>query len=154
MTAHLSALRRLALFSPSGVVVKAASLRRAARRLGALGFEVELDEAALAKHQRFAGDDLTRLAAIHRVADAAPAVAMASRGGYGVGRLLDTIDWKRVARSIERGTRWIGHSDFTAFQLGVLAHAGGVTCPARWPAPTLVANPASTASRRSRWWTK
>lgn len=121
----------LTLFSPSGVVAKAAPLRLAARRLTGLGFEVAIDEAALARHQRFAGDDGTRLAALHRVADAAPSVAMATRGGYGLTRLLDRIDWKRIARSVERGTRWVGHSDFTALQLGLLAHAKGVT----WAGP-------------------
>jgi len=70
----------LALYSPSGLLTRAAPLRRASRRLGALGFEVEIDSAALAKHQRFAGDDATRLAAIHRVATRAPAIAMATRG--------------------------------------------------------------------------
>jgi len=121
----------LTLYSPSGVVAKAASLRLAAKRLGGLGFEVSLDEAALARHQRFAGDDDTRLAALHRVADAAPSVAMATRGGYGLTRLLDRIDWKRIARSVERGTRWVGHSDVTVLQLGLLAHAKGVT----WAGP-------------------
>src|SRR3546814_14014091 len=51
----------LCLFSPSGVVVPASTLRRAERRLGALGFEVSRDEAVLAREQRFAGDDATRL---------------------------------------------------------------------------------------------
>ena len=121
----------LQLYSPSGVVAKAAPLRLAAKRLSGLGFEVHVDSAALLKHQRFAGDDATRLAALHRVAAAAPAIAMATRGGYGVTRLLDGIDWKLIAASIERGTRWVGHSDFTALQLGLLAHAKGVT----WAGP-------------------
>jgi muramoyltetrapeptide carboxypeptidase len=125
---------QLHLFSPSGVVAKAATLRLATRRLTALGFAVTLDEAALLRHERFAGDDAQRLAGIHRTARAAPAVAMATRGGYGMTRLLDGIDWKLVARSIERGTRWVGHSDFTAFQLAALAHgslptwAGPMAC--------------------------
>ena len=106
----------LTLFSPSGVVARAPALRLAARRLSALGFEVHLDEAALARHQRLAGDDDMRLAALHRVAAAAPSIAMPSRGGYGLSRLL--------ARSVERGTRWVGHSDFTALQLGLWAHTG------------------------------
>ncbi len=114
----------LTLFSPSGVVAQAAVLRRAAKRLGAMGFAVRIDEAALAKHQRFAGDDDTRLAALHRVADEAPPIAMATRGGYGLSRLLDRIDWKKLARSVERGTRWVGHSDFTVLQLALLAHRG------------------------------
>ena len=114
----------LTLYTPAGVVARAAPLRRAAKRLGALGFDVAIDETALAKHQRFGGDDDARLAALHRVAHAAPSIAMATRGGYGLTRLLDAIDWKLVARSVERGTRWVGHSDVTALQLGMLAHTG------------------------------
>lgn len=126
----------LQLFSPSGAVPRADTLRRAERRLRGLGFEVACDEAALARAQRFAGDDATRLAALHRVADAAPAVAMATRGGYGLTRLLDTIDWKRVARSAERGTRWVGHSDLTALQLGLLAATGAPS----WAGPMALAD--------------
>jgi muramoyltetrapeptide carboxypeptidase len=114
----------LHLFSPSGVVARAPALRLAARRLDALGFEVSVDAAALARHQRFAGDDETRLSALHRVAQAAPSVAMATRGGYGLSRLLDRIDWPLLAAAVGRGTRWVGHSDFTALQLGLLAHTG------------------------------
>jgi muramoyltetrapeptide carboxypeptidase len=121
----------LTLFTPSGVVAAAKPLRLAARRLAALGFEVGLDDAALARHQRFGGDDDTRLAALHRVARQAPSIAMATRGGYGLTRLLDRIDWKAIAASVERGTRWVGHSDFTALQLGLLAHARGTT----WAGP-------------------
>ena len=121
----------LHLYTPAGIVAQAAPLRLAARRLAALGFDVHVDADALRKHQRFGGDDATRLAAIHRVASAAPGIAMATRGGYGLTRLLDGIDWKLIATSIERGTRWVGHSDFTAVQLGLLAHAKGVT----WAGP-------------------
>ena len=121
----------LHLYTPAGIVAQAAPLRLAARRLAALGFDVHVDADALRKHQRFGGDDSTRLAAIHRVASAAPGIAMATRGGYGLTRLLDGIDWKLIATSIERGTRWVGHSDFTAVQLGLLAHAKGVT----WAGP-------------------
>lgn len=112
------------LFSPAGVVPQAASLRLARRRLQALGFEVTLDDSALARHQRFGGDDATRLAALHRVAAEAPSIAMATRGGYGLTRLLDQIDWKRLAKSVAKGTRWVGYSDMTALQLGLLRHTG------------------------------
>ena len=121
----------LNLFTPAGVLTTAAPLRLAAKRLKAFGFEVQIDASALAKQQRFAGDDQTRLAALHRVADQAPGIALATRGGYGMSRLLDHIDWKRIARSVERGTRWVGHSDVTALQLGLLAHAEGIT----WAGP-------------------
>ncbi len=115
----------LTLYTPAGVLAKATPLRRAAKRLAALGFEVRTDEAALARHQRFAGDDDTRLATLHRIAAEAPDIALATRGGYGLTRLLDRIDWAAIARSVERGTRWVGHSDLTALQLGLLAHARG-----------------------------
>jgi muramoyltetrapeptide carboxypeptidase len=114
----------MTLFTPSGVLAQAAPLRLAARRLSALGFEVAIDEAALARHQRFGGDDQTRLAALHRVARQAPSVALATRGGYGLTRLLDRIDWKLLAQSVEQGTRWVGYSDMTALQLALLAHTG------------------------------
>jgi muramoyltetrapeptide carboxypeptidase len=115
----------LVLFSPAGVLRSAVPLRRAAKRLGRLGFDVDVDPDATARAQRFAGDDETRLAAIHRVAAARPGIAMASRGGYGLTRLLDRLDWKRIARSVDAGTRWVGMSDMTSLQLGLLAHAGG-----------------------------
>jgi len=114
----------LTLFTPASVVPRAASLRLAASRLRALGFEVRLDDSVLARQQRFAGSDETRLAALHRVAAQAPSVAMATRGGYGLTRLLDGVRWKQLARSVEQGTRWVGYSDMTVLQLGLLAHTG------------------------------
>lgn len=125
----------LVLLSPAGVVAQPAAVRRAAKRLAAHGFSVQIDLDALARHQRFAGDDDTRLAALHRVARAAPSVAMATRGGYGMTRLLDRVDWKLLAKSVERGTRWVGQSDVTALQLGLLAHARKGTRPITWAGP-------------------
>jgi muramoyltetrapeptide carboxypeptidase len=125
------ASRGLLLFSPAGALRSVVPLQRAAKRLAALGFEVAIDPAATLKAQRFAGDDEARLAALDRVAAARPSVALATRGGYGLSRLLDRIDWKRIARSVESGTRWVGMSDMTSLQLGLLAHAGGIT----WAGP-------------------
>ena len=121
----------LTLFTPSGAVPRAAPLRLALRRLSELGFDARLDETALAREQRFGGSDEARLAALRRVADEAPSVAMATRGGYGLMRLLDRLPWKRLARSVERGTRWVGYSDMTALQIGLLAHTGA----ASWAGP-------------------
>lgn len=121
----------LTLFTPAGALAQAAPLKRAAKRLAALGFEVEIDADALARQQRFAGDDTTRLAVLHRVAAAAPSIALATRGGYGMTRLLDRIDWKLLAKSVEQGTRWVGYSDLTALHLGLLAHGKSVS----WAGP-------------------
>ncbi len=133
---------RLVLFSPAGVLRSAAPLRRAARRLGALGFDVDVDADAATRLQRFAGDDATRLAAIHRVARTSPSVALATRGGYGLTRLLDAIDWQAIAKSVDAGTRWVGHSDMTSLQLGLLAHARGVT----WAGPLAAGDFGRTAA--------
>ncbi len=124
----------LTLFSPASAVPDGRTLTLAARRLAGLGFTVTLDEAARARRQRFAGDDASRLEALHRVAAAAPSVAMATRGGYGLTRLLDGIRWKTLARSVEQGTRWVGHSDLTALQLALLAHTGARS----WAGPMAV----------------
>jgi muramoyltetrapeptide carboxypeptidase len=117
----------LVLFTPAGVLKTSAPLTLAARRLKTLGFDVQIDEAARARHQRFAGDDDTRLAALHRIAAQAPSIALATRGGYGLTRLLPRIDWKLIAQSVARGTRWVGYSDLTALQMGLLVHAKAAT---------------------------
>ena len=121
------------LFSPSGAVRDKAAFKRGVKRLQTLGHQVEVDESALASHLRFAGDDDTRLAAIHRAAASGADVAMISRGGYGLTRLLGRIRYKAVAKAIDKGTRFVGMSDFTAFQCAVLAQTGRTT----WAGPSL-----------------
>jgi muramoyltetrapeptide carboxypeptidase len=112
-------------FAPSGVVVDEAAVDRAARRLLALGHRVVEDEGSRARHQRFAGDDDARLAAIRRMAARDDVdVAVAIRGGYGLTRLLPRLDFDSLARWPRR---WMGHSDFGVFQLAALASAGLVT---------------------------
>lgn len=125
--------KHIYIYSPSGAVRDKAAFRRGVARLKSLGHEVEIDEAALASHQRFAGDDQTRLAAIHRAAASGADVALISRGGYGLTRILPGIDYKKIAKSIEKGTLYVGISDFTAFQNAVLARTGAVT----WAGPGL-----------------
>lgn len=122
---------KMVLLSPAGVLTQPAALTRATRRLKGMGFDVSVDPDARARYQRFAGDDATRLGALHRVARAAPSIALATRGGYGLTRLLDRIDWKLLGRSIDAGTRWVGQSDLTALQCGLLARGGHVT----WAGP-------------------
>ena len=121
------------VFSPSSAVRDKAAFRRGVKRLQALGHEVEVDEAALGVQMRFAGDDATRLAAIHRAAASGADVALISRGGYGLTRILPGIAYKKVAKAIEGGTRFVGLSDFTAFQLALLARTGAIS----WAGPAL-----------------
>ncbi|MFO1182133.1 LD-carboxypeptidase [Ottowia sp.] len=122
------------VYSPAGAVRDRAAFRRGIKQLQALGHEVEIDLDALSSWQRFAGDDATRLAAIGRAAASRADVTLISRGGYGLTRLLPHMPWRDLARSVERGTRWVGFSDFTVLQLGLLARTPGAVT---WAGPAL-----------------
>jgi muramoyltetrapeptide carboxypeptidase len=124
------------LFSPSGAVREKAAFRRALSRLRALGHEVEVDIGALSSLQRFAGDDASRVAAIHRAAASGADWAMATRGGYGLTRILDRIEFKRLARAVASGTQFLGHSDVNALQWALLEKTGAPS----WAGPMAVAD--------------
>lgn len=121
------------IYSPSSAVRDKAAFRRGVKRLQQLGHEVEIDEAALASHMRFAGDDATRLAAIGRAAASGADVALISRGGYGLTRILPDLPYKALAKAVDKGTRLVGLSDFTALQNALLARTGAIT----WAGPAL-----------------
>ncbi|MBL8388603.1 MAG: LD-carboxypeptidase [Hydrogenophaga sp.] len=121
------------IYSPSSAVRDKAAFRRGVKRLQQLGHEVEVDEAALASHMRFAGDDATRLAAIGRAAASGADIALISRGGYGLTRILPELPYKQLAKAVEKGTHFVGLSDFTALQSALLAKTGAVT----WAGPAL-----------------
>ena len=125
--------KHIYIYSPSGAVRDKVAFKRGVMRLQSLGHEVEVDPDALTSYQRFAGDDQTRLDAIHRAAASGADVALVSRGGYGLTRILPGIRYKAIAKAIERGTQFVGISDFTAFQLAVLAKTGCQT----WAGPSL-----------------
>jgi len=125
--------KHIYIYSPSGAVRDKAAFKRGISRLKTLGHEVEVDPDALTSHQRFAGDDATRVAAIHRAAASGADVALISRGGYGLTRILGSIRYKVLAKAIERGTQFVGLSDFTSLQLALLAKTGSVT----WAGPAL-----------------
>ncbi|MFY8054310.1 MAG: LD-carboxypeptidase, partial [Limnohabitans sp.] len=121
------------IYSPSGAVRDKAAFKRGVARLKKLGHEVELDANALSRQTRFAGDDATRLSAIQRAAASGADVAMISRGGYGLTRILPDLPYKALAKAIDKGTQFVGLSDFTAFQNALLAKTGAVT----WAGPAL-----------------
>lgn len=121
------------IFSPSSAVRDKASFRRGLRRLQAQGHQVEVDEAALASHMRFAGDDAMRIAAITRAAASGANVALISRGGYGLTRILPALPYPQIAKAIDGGLQFVGLSDFTAFNLAVYAKTGRIS----WQGPAL-----------------
>lgn len=121
------------LFSPSGQILEPKRLELASQRLNQLGFAVDIDPDALAVHERFAGTDAQRLAAVQRALQQPRPIVMATRGGYGLSRILGQIDWRAVADS---GKRFVGMSDFTAFNLALLAQTGAIS----YTGPTAIAD--------------
>ena len=124
------------VYSPSSAVRDKAAFRRGVARLKALGHEVEVDAAALSAHQRFAGDDETRLAAITRASASGADIAIISRGGYGLTRLLPQLPYKAIAKAVAQGTQFVGFSDFSAFQAALYARHSAPT----WSGPDVVAD--------------
>lgn len=116
------------LLSPAGAITQPERLDRARQHLKGLGFQTILDRTALASHSRFAGTDAQRLAAFQRALRHSADIVMATRGGYGTARLLPQLNFRELADS---GKRFVGHSDFTAFQLALLATTGTVS----WAGP-------------------
>ncbi len=115
---------RIEVIAPSGAHLSLDAFDAAVAALRARGHSVRCDVPREA-WQRFSDTDDARLGQIHRAARSTDIDAvMIARGGYGLSRLLDRIDWALVAASATRGVRWIGYSDFTAFQLALLARTG------------------------------
>ena len=129
------------LFSPSGAIRDKVGFKRGVKRLEAQGHQVEIDPDALNSHLRFAGDDATRLSAVQRACDSGADVAMVTRGGYGLTRLLPDLPYKAIGKAIDKGTQFVGLSDFTAFQLAVFAKTARIT----WQGPSLMDDFASEA---------
>lgn len=126
-------MAQIYIYSPSGAVRDKRAFQRGLRTLKSMGHTPVIDPGALASSTRFAGPDEERLAAIGRVAASGAQASLITRGGYGLTRLLPKLPYKAIRRSIDRGMAWVGFSDFTAFQLAVLAQTGGVT----WAGPAL-----------------
>jgi muramoyltetrapeptide carboxypeptidase len=112
----------VAIVAPSGYAPDEGAVERGIARLENLGCRVRNFYEPSAKYQRFGGADAARVAQLHAAAaDPEVDIVIALRGGYGMSRLLDRIDYAALAAS---GKVFVGHSDFTALQMGLLAQAG------------------------------
>ncbi|MCC7326876.1 MAG: LD-carboxypeptidase [Burkholderiales bacterium] len=121
----MTRLQGAGLYAPSGFALDPAAVDRAVARLHAHCGQVIVDPTCRTRWQRFAATDDERLAAVQRMAnDPRVDLAITLRGGYGWTRLLPRLDFTALAGS---GKRWMGYSDFTAFQLAALARVGMTT---------------------------
>ena len=114
--------RTIGLVAPSAYLPDPAVIDRAARFFAQQGWRVVAGESVFAREQRFAGPDELRLAELQRFAtDPSIDLVLSARGGYGLSRLLDRIDYAAIRA---RKGALVGYSDFTAFNLAFLAHGG------------------------------
>ena len=110
------------LIAPSGYAPDVAAIPRAIAYLEQRGCRVTCHFSVDRKHERFGGTEADRVQHLHdAVSDPAVELVIALRGGYGLSRILPLIDWRLVAES---GKLLVGHSDFTALQMGLLAQTG------------------------------
>jgi len=112
------------IMSPSSAVADAKVLMRGVKRLEKWDLRLHLTAQCLLVNSASRGTDAQRLAAFGRAVKQKLPIVMASRGGYGVTRLLPHLDWASLADSEKR---FVGQSDFTAFNLAFLAKTGRIS---------------------------
>lgn len=121
-------MKQIHLIAPSGASLDPDSPLAGIEWLKQQGLEVLNTDCVKRVEQRFAGSDEERLAELNQLAHLPPEIAVvAMRGGYGLHRLLPNIEWEAIAKAIKNGLQICGHSDFTVFELGLLAKTGAVT---------------------------
>lgn len=122
--------RTIHLIAPSGYCHNQPAAALGVQRLEAAGHQVMNQSAIGRRFQRFAGSDAERLQDINALARLSPLpdIILAVRGGYGVTRLLEQIDYSGLKQQLAgRPTALCGHSDLTALQLALLATTGLIT---------------------------
>jgi muramoyltetrapeptide carboxypeptidase len=116
---------RVALVAPAGPLLERDDLVRAEALCRALGYEPRLGSNTAERYGYFAGTDEQRLADLNgALRDPDVAAVWCLRGGYGMTRILDRVDFDALAR---RPRALIGYSDITAVLNAALHHAGVVT---------------------------
>jgi muramoyltetrapeptide carboxypeptidase len=112
----------IAIIAPSGYASQPDAVERGIATLRAQGCRVRNFTDSSRKFQRFGAADDERIAQLYAaVNDPDVEIVLALRGGYGLSRLLPSLDFPMLAAS---GKLFVGHSDFTALQMGLLSHGG------------------------------
>lgn len=115
----------IAIVSPSGYAQDPQAVERAIGYLRSRGCRVKCYYDPADIYQRFAASDENRAAQLHAAAtDPDVDIVLALRGGYGLSRLLPLLNYESLASS---GKRFVGHSDFTALHLALLAQTKSVS---------------------------
>lgn len=123
--ARLRSGSRVALVAPAGPLLERDDITRAEELCRALGYVPVVGPHAGRRDGYFAGTDDERLADLNAaLADPSVDAVWCLRGGYGVTRLLDRVDFAALARAPKAV---IGFSDITALLAAVTRLTGLVT---------------------------
>lgn len=113
---------RVALVAPAGPLLEQDDIARAEALCRALDYDPVLGAHARGHFGYFSGTDEERLADLNAaLQDPAIDAVWCIRGGYGVTRILDGIDFEALVR---RPRPVVGYSDITALLAGVVRRAG------------------------------
>jgi muramoyltetrapeptide carboxypeptidase len=116
---------RVALIAPAGPLLERDDLTRAEALCSALGYEPVLGRNTHHHHGYLAGTDDERLSDLNQaLQDPTLDAVWCIRGGYGVTRLLDRVDYRAMVRQPKA---LIGFSDITALLNAISCVAGVVT---------------------------
>lgn len=121
-------MKSIHLIAPSGASLDPKSPLAGIEWLKKQGIAIQNAECTQRVQERFAGSDQERFNELNELTKLnSKTLAMAMRGGYGIHRLLPNIDWQGITKAIQNGLQICGHSDFTAFHLGLLAKTGAIS---------------------------
>jgi len=120
----------VAIISPSGIVERDV-VYRAADKLSQYGLNVIIGENAFRQHDCFAGTDSERIHDLQKAtSDEAVKAVFCSRGGYGVSRIIDKVDFT----PLKTNPKWyVGFSDITVLHLWLIRVCGLVSLHAEMP---------------------
>lgn len=139
----------IAIVAPSGYAPDPAAVTRGIQNLQSQGCQVRNLTDPAYRHHRFGATDDQRIAQLYAAAqDPDVDIVMALRGGYGLTRLLPDLDFSLLANS---GKLFVGHSDFTALQMGLLATQGATTFSAPMLCDDFVREELSAFSLHDFW---
>ena len=137
----------VALVAPCGIP-EAADVDRFARSLEAAGFRVDIDPRLPDRRHRYlAGTDDQRADELNRVLrDPAIRGAFVLRGGFGLTRILDRLDYEALRRDPKVVA---GYSDVTGLHLAIARRARVVTFHAPMASAVRAAGPEPSFAERS-----
>ncbi len=115
---------RVALVAPAGPLLERDDIARAVELCRALDYEPVVASHAADRYGYLAGTDTDRLADLNgALRDPSIDAVWCLRGGYGITRIIDRVDFDAVAR---KPKAVIGFSDITALLAGITRRAGVV----------------------------